>query len=727
MNHIYRSHYELSRSRRLIFLLLLLGLLISTALRAQATAALDETGDVSADDQASREIAIDEIVVTASHSILREEPISTVGLGRDQIEKLPHFGDDLFRAITVLPGTSSNDFSAAFNVRGGFNREILARIDGLEIYEPFHLKDFQGSFSILDPNLTAGVDLTPGGYAAEFGDRMTGVLDMVTTHPTELRTNIGVSFSNLWAGSGGTFADRRGRWIASARRGFLDLVLKLSSAGDDEGEANDEDPAPRYWDLFAKVDYDLTPAHTIGLKVLAADDTLDFDELDDDEVFEADTAYGNEYIWATHKGLLSSRTFVDTVISAGRIDRNRQALFTEERPAEFFTVDDRSDTDVLGLRQDWSHQFTDRQLLKWGFEARSWDSSYDYRNEADLADPIDDPRFLPGLRQTEFDDSFSSSQLAVYVADRMRLGSRLTAEVGLRWDSTTLTDEDEVSPRVNLVYNLGSKGVLRAGWGYFYETQRPYELQVEFGETEFQPMERAEHWTLGYETEIGRRYRFRTDLYRRTISEPQVRYETLFDPFNAFPEGRIDLIETAADEARSYGAEASLGARYGLRLSWWVSYGWSQVEDRVGERDVDRSIDQTHSLIASASWQPSRKWSLTWVWLYHTGWPTTAVSAELARDVEGRVFIDYTVGPFYAERLADYHRLDFRASRTSKLGPGELTLFVDIRNIYNRSNARGLSIVDPEFARQPDGSTVVTFPEEEWLPILPSFGVSYAF
>ena len=719
---IYATH-----SSRLAMLTILALLSTGEARAAGEGPELRDENEEARPPETPTEISLDEIVVTASHSILREQPISTVGLNREQIEELPHFGDDLFRAMTILPGTSANDFSAAFNVRGGFNREVLVQIDGLEIYEPFHLKDFQGSFSILDPSLTAGVDLTPGGYSAEFGDRMTGVLEMTTTSPTELRTTFGISFSNIWAGTAGTFAAGKGRWIGSARRGFLDLVLKLSNAGEDQGDTNDEQPAPRYWDLFAKVDFDLTPSHTVGLKVLAANDTLDFDEVEDDETFEADTAYGNQYVWATHLGLLSANTFVETVLSAGRVDRDRRAEYTEMRPAEMFDVNDRRDTDVLALSQDWSHLLSRRQQLKWGFTARRWSASYDYLDEASLADPINDPRFFPGLRMTEFEDSFSSSQFGLYAADRFRLSPRFTAELGLRWDKTSLTEEDYFSPRVNLVYDLESGGVIRAGWGYFYETQRPYELEVQFGQTEFQDSERAEHWVLGYETDLGSKYRLRADAYRRSISDPQTRFETLFDPFNSFPETRIDLIEIAAESASSHGVEISMRGRQSDSLDWWVSYGWSQVEDRVEGKDIKRSIDQTHSLIASANWRPSRKWSFTWVWFYHTGWPTTSVSARVQQTVEGEAFIDYDVGPFYVERWAAYHRLDFRASRASKLGSGQLTLFVDIRNLYNRSNPRGLAIVDPEFARQPDGSIGVGFPQEEWLPILPSIGVSYAF
>ena len=96
-------------------------------------------------------------------------------------------------------------------------------------------------------------------------------------------------------------------------------------------------------------------------------------------------------------------------------------------------------------------------------------------------------------------------------------------------------------------------------------------------------------------------------------------------------------------------------------------------------------------------------------------------------DPDGNEFIDCDVGRFYADRLDDYARLDFRASRTSKAGPCELTFCVDILNLLDRENPRGIAIVSPNYRPQPDGSVEVVFPTEYWFPILPSFGVSYRF
>jgi hypothetical protein len=669
------------------------------------------------------EVPVKEVVVTSSVSILQEQSASSLSLDRRQITELPHFGDDPYRAIAVLPGTSGGDVSARFNVRGGFHDELLVRIDHLELFEPFHLKDFQGVFSVLDPEMIGAVDLVPGGFTAEYGDRMTGVLDMSTRTPSEVRFGLGISFTNAWFNTGGTFADGRGRWLGSLRRGYLDVILGMTE--DEEG--GEQPPDPRYWDGFGMLGFDLSRGHSVALQALVADDTLLFEESEPDERTAAETGYGSHYLWLRHQGVVGAGSFANTALSAGRVTTRRDIAYEELDGDERLELHDDRELTLYGLRTDWHHELSDRNYLRWGLELRSYDADYDYRNDSRIGDPIDDPRFEPGIRIYAFDGSYRGEWYAAYVTDRIRLGSRLTAELGLRYDGITLTDEDLISPRVNLLYNVSDHGVLRLGWGHFYQSQRPYELAVQFDETEFHPSQRAEHWVVGFEGPIGRGLMLRVDGYLRDIEDPLPRWETLFDPFQPAPEYATDLVRLAPRSATGRGVELFLASRRGERFDWWVTYVWSSIEDLI-EIDTPRYVDQTHAVAVSVSWRPSRKWSLTGVWSYHTGWPTTAVSAQLVPAPGGELDLSYDVGPFYQERLDDYHRLDVRASRTSRLGKGRFTVFIDIQNLYDRGNERGLEIADPEYRYdQNTGTYDVSFPRTDWLSIIPSFGVSYEF
>ena len=65
-------------------------------------------------------------MVSARYTILRDEPISVTTMTRKQIVELPHFGDDLYRAVKILPGTSGGDITSRFSVRGSLDREVLA-------------------------------------------------------------------------------------------------------------------------------------------------------------------------------------------------------------------------------------------------------------------------------------------------------------------------------------------------------------------------------------------------------------------------------------------------------------------------------------------------------------------------------------------------------------------------------------------------------------------------
>ncbi len=152
-----------------------------------------------------------------------------------------------------------------------------------------------------------------------------------------------------------------------------------------------------------------------------------------------------------------------------------------------------------------------------------------------------------------------------WASDRLQLFERLSAELGLRWDHHEATDDTLWSPRLNLAWRLDDASVVRASWGRFFQSQRPYELQVEDGESALFPAERSEHSVLGYEAIFGGRgaglQGLRVELFRRDIDDPRPRYENLLEPLEFLPEVEPDRVRITPESSDTEGVELLVRAR----------------------------------------------------------------------------------------------------------------------------------------------------------------------
>jgi hypothetical protein len=656
-------------------------------------------------------IAAETLVVTPSRlSLLREEPQTPLALSREEIFALPHLGDDPFRALTLLPGVGANDVTAQFHVRGGRRDETQILLDGQELYDSYHLEDFDSALSVVAAKTLDSIDLSTGGFPVENGDRMSGVLDMTTATPTgPRRTSVGLSILNAHLGSSGAFHDQRGSWMAHARRGSIDLASQLLGP-----------EKPKYWDAFGKLDYQLTPGQSLRANFLHSDDELRLVEVVGDESKRVETDYRSTYGWATHQVILGARLLVATAASRSEIAKSRRAVEIEEDVS--FTILDRRDTEVLGLRQNWNLQVAPRHSLKWGFELRDFATVYDYRGTREFDNPLarlrDDQK-----PATRFESRLEEGHDSAYLAGRSRLGEPLTLELGVRWDKHSLTHESRLSPRLNLAWAVGSRSVLRASLGRFNQSQRPYELQVEDGETEFNPIERSDSRVLGFEHLFAgpRGLALRVEAYQREVSNPLPRWENLYEPINKFPEVEPDRVRITPDRALAEGVELFLRGRFGDRLGWWVNYTWSSSEDEIGPDRFPRSFDQTHALNLDLDWRVTSRWTLNLAWRAHTGWPTTPLSLVEETGDDGATLFVPVAGRRFSARLPTYHRLDLRASRGWALRAGTLGLFIDVQNAYDRGNVAGFDFVIDE-----EEGTLMPNPEQ-WAGILPSLGLSFEF
>lgn len=669
----------------------------------------------------------DIIVVASNYRLLTNAVSGAQYMTREEVDRIPHLADDLHRAARRLPGIAAGDVSAGLHVRGGTQDETFLMIDGLELYDPFHLKDLGGVFGIIDSNIIDSMDILSGGYTAEYGDRLSGIINADTLAINETgETSLGVSFINAFARTQNSFDDGRGRWLLSVRRGYLDWLFAEASTGTTEF-------TPRYWDILGKMEYDVTGNTTVTANFLFAKDDMKVVDDTGDDVGLSDGTSASAYGWVTFDTNWNENLASTTMAWAGGLERDRIAFISENG---FFngqpialrdaTLDDKRDMEFFGIRSDWSYIWGNDTMLKWGVDARYLEANYDYDLQSVISHPfwVDQP--VDNSRSVVANPE--GNELGAYLAVRRWLTEPLLAEVGVRWDKQTYTDlddDDQVSPRINFLYQLRPATQLRAAWGRYYQSQGIHKLQVEDGVDTFFPAERADHLVLGLSHHYPSGLSARVEAYRKDYDNLRPRYENVLDPLEIIPEGLPDRVMINPDSAEARGIEFLLKQSSNPVFNWWVGYAWSEVYDTIDGVDVPRSWDQRHAVNTMLNWR-WQKWNWNLSGTYHTGWPTTAISFEADLNPDGTLNdVDVVFGPRNEERLNDYYRLDTRLSRDVAFEKSELTYYIEVYNLFDRKNrccVDGLGV--NVFA---DGSTQTIIQYDNGMDRLLSFGVTWTF
>jgi hypothetical protein len=271
------------------------------------------------------------------------------------------------------------------------------------------------------------------------------------------------------------------------------------------------------------------------------------------------------------------------------------------------------------------------------------------------------------------------------VSDRWRITDRLIADLGLRWDEQTYLPggNEQVGPRVSLLYRLDGQTDLRVAYGEFFQSQGLANLQIEDGVLEFAPAQHASSTVFSVDHRFPDGLALRTELFEKTTHEARPRYENLFDPLVLLPELRPGRVRIAPQLGQARGLEVSLSAEH--PFSWWLAYSLASAADVIDGQHVPRSWDQRNALNAGIS-HDFGPWALGAVISAHTGWPATTLSlvpSNASNAVDGVVAVP---GPRNAERLGTTQRVDFRASRTYAAGAGSVRIFAEVTNLTGRDN-----------------------------------------
>ncbi|RMH14478.1 MAG: hypothetical protein D6701_11235 [Gemmatimonadetes bacterium] len=673
----------------------------------------------------TRALEVEGLVVEARRARERarfevEAGLTARELSADDLRLLPGFVEtDPLRAAETLPGvTTANDFTAAFNVRGGSADQNLILVDGQPVFNPTHLG---GLVSIFNADLVRSAELRVGGFGAEYGGRVSSVL-AVETDPGDGRFSAAgaLSLLNARVALGGSLPEgvrkrmglRSARWRLGGRRSYLDIVT-----------APFFDFPYRLADLQGVLEAWTRGGDRLRLSLYSGGDVLDLTTLDaDDFPLRVDWRWGNDALSASWTVLRRQGGWVEIGAGGSRFD-------TGLRFPDFDDTDFRSRIDQVGARVSAEM----RAGAAWRVRAGGAIERFSYDNLA-----------LSG--GTEFAGGAGRGVLTSAFAQGARSGSgpwRL--EVGARldwWAPSPGPSAVEVSPRIAVKRFFGSRRrvALKAAAGRYTQFLHsirdealPLGLDIWVLAGERAPHVVSDQVQAGIEVLLDEGWSASLEAYRRTFDG------VITNNVAENPNDPLD--DLLAGSGRSWGVDAYLARTRGDTRGW-VSVSWLRATRTfpdvttgldpapaltyppVFDRRVDVDLVVTRRF--GERWEAGLRWNLG------TGLPFTRPRGvypfltprvddgrlEWDVDAPGRD-LGLVLGPRNGARLPMQHRLDVSVRRRVERSWGVMTPYLSVLNLYNRRNVLFYFF---EYDRVPPVRSGFSM-----FPLVPTFGLEVSF
>ncbi|MCY3743702.1 MAG: TonB-dependent receptor plug domain-containing protein [Candidatus Poribacteria bacterium] len=640
-------------------------------------------------------VELEKIVVTPGRFTIYDGTSARISLSKQEIERFPLIDNDVMRAGHVFPGVVSSDYSARFSVRGGEKDDIAVRLDGMELYNPYHLQDFGGAVSLIGLELVQNTQLLIGGFPAEYGEKMSGVFDITARSPNteQFSANFGVDLINATATLEGPLFENGG-WLLSARRGYIDLILALMDI--------DEDYKPQYADVYSKFTYQVTQADTVTLNGLYGWDKnrIRLEDIDNN----LDSQYDNSTLWAKWRHTFGGSHWTDFFVFAG--------TSTQDRMTGKADIDNR-DFRFLGTKAEFTASLFDAHTFRSGVKWQWLTAQYQYDvQERQAGVNIYKPILV--------DVDNSGSDISAFLQDEWQLHPKLALNVGAHFVyqqyRETGIQRYEIGPRVALAVKPVNNLVLRGAWGLYHQPVSLMGVPVEDGIQTVGRAEQAVHYVIGAEYTPTHNFLVRVEGYYNT-------FDNLVGRLREF--GRQNQIFAAPESGDAKGFDVFMTHTVSDRLAWTLGYAYGIAEEIAGGETIFRQYDRRHSFAVSSNYQFAPLWHLYLSWRFHTGEPRTPLIHTEVRLPDGGIACDRQFGDTHSARMPAYHSLDFRITKRNPYRRWELSWYFQILNLYNHRNLDQYAF--SEVRNEETGTIECAIEEEPLFPIVPTLGVTMRF
>ncbi len=665
-----------------------------------------------------------QVEVSAEREEARTETrTSVVKITPKQIKQIPAMGGqpDLAQYLQVLPGVVfTGDQGGQLYIRGGSPIQNKVLLDGMIVYNPFHSI---GLFSVFDTDILRNADIYTGGFGAEYGGRISSVMDITTRDGNKTRYSGKVGATTFGAnvmlegpikklkedGSGGSSS-----FILTAKNSYLEQSSKIFY------DYVDTAGLPfNYTDLYGKISLMGENGSKINFFGFNYNDRVNnYKSLSD-------------FKWESFGGGTNFLIIPGSspVLIEGHLAYSQYKISLEEQNS----LPRESMINGFNMGFDFTY-FIGKDELKYGFEILGFKTDYIFYNSIGL----------------DISQEQNTTEIGAYLKYKKTF-NKLLFEPSFRLQYYASLSNLSLEPRLAMKYNATDKFRVKFAGGFYSQNlisarsdrdvvnlfygflSGPDNLPKEFnGEKITHKLQKAEHAILGFEYDLTNLVTINLEGYYKNFSQLTNLNRNKLLEDNEENAAEPDLKKKDFIIERGYATGVDFTLKYETqRIYLWAVYSLGyvvrQYEDINGQlQEYHPHYDRRHNinLVATYTFGSEMDWEFNARWNFGSGFPFTLTRGyyELLTFANG-IYSDYTtdngeLGILYGDlnggRLSPYHRLDIGLKKTFTFSRyTKLEANVSVTNVYNRDNIFYTDRISGERIYQ--------------LPIMPSAGLMFSF
>lgn len=647
--------------------------------------------------------------VTVTSGFFDSEPTEVISLKKfsyEEIRRAPGGFEDVVRALSVLPGVGQQ--SAGRNdlvVRGGAPSENLYLVDGF-IFPTINHFGNQGAtggpLSFINLDYVEETSFSTGGFSAIYGDKLSSVLkiDLREGRTDRIGGKATISASQFGLNLEGPVQEKS-NFIFSIRRSYLDFIFNAAGFNF----------VPEYYDLLGKYNYNIDNSNRISFLFVGALDRVKFNNNDEDDIFDNARILGsdqNQYV----TGISYDHLFRNGILtlSAGRSYIKFDSFQNDTLLNPIFI--NNSIEAENELKGSLIYKLSSNAEIYVGASVKFIDFETDVLFPNNFITTFGDT-----LLQNNLTADKNFSKYGAYLQYSNLFFNKLRFNLGGRVDYFDAIDKSfYLSPRFSASYNFNNLTRLNFSTGVYH--QFPSYIWLAAGNNNLEAI-KVNQYILG--------------VSQRLTENLQIKLEGFYKDYKNYPTSTLRPYLILANTGAGYGGaeenfesfgfeplvSEGFGNAKGIELSLQkrstgqgiyglISATYAQTEF-TGLDGIKRpsAFEQEWIFNLSGGYIFDHQWEVSFKFRYASGRPVTPYNSNGTQSLSN----------YLTDNLSPLHTLDLRVDKRWDLGGLSLITYLDIQNIYNRSNVQNIRW-DYKKMKVDDTSSI---------GILPSIGISLEF